>query len=196
MRILVACEESQEVTKAFRELGHEAFSCDILDCSGGSPEWHFKQDVTTLLQEEWDMIIAHPPCTYLCVPGAQYLHTQKGRWGLMLEARAFFQLFLDNKCEKIAIENPVPNRYCELPKYSQIIHPWQHGHEITKQTCLWLKNLPKIEPTKIMEKKGERYYRKDGSVSNSKWYAHSNAKERSKTFPGIAKAMAEQWGNS
>lgn len=203
MRVLVACEESQEVCKAFREVGHEAFSCDIQECSGGHPEWHIKNDVLNILgkcfwndNQGWDLIIAHPPCTYLCVPGAHYLHKQEGRWAKMEEAREFFMKLLNSPCKKIAVENPAPHKYAKLPKYSQIIHPWQHGHEFSKRTCLWLKGLPNIEPTKIMKNKGDRYVRKDGSSSNSKWYAKASPKERSKTFPGIAKAMAEQWGGS
>jgi len=194
MKILIACEESQTVCKAFREKGHEAYSCDILDCSGGHPEWHIKGDVTPLLKDKWDMIIAHPPCTYLCVPGAHYLHKQCGRWDKMLKAREFFMMLYNlENISQLCIENPVPHRYAELPKYTQIINPWQFGHEAKKRTCLWLKGLPELKPTKIVGK-GNHYIRKDGSVSNSKWYAKSNQKQRSKTFSGIAKAMSEQWG--
>jgi len=194
MRVLVACEESQVVCKAFREKGHEAYSCDIIDCSGGHPEWHIQQDVIGLLKEQWDIIIAHPPCTFLCVPGAHYLHKQKDRWEKMYKAREFFMIFFNHNCSKVCIENPVPHKYAKLPKYNQIIHPWMFGHEQVKRTALWLKGLPLLKPTKIMENHGERYFRKDGSVSNSKWYAKSNAKQRSKTFEGIANGMAEQWG--
>lgn len=194
MKILVACEESQAVTIELRKLGHEAYSCDVQECSGGHPEWHILDDaIKVSYREKWDMIIAHPPCTYLCVPGAHYLHKQEGRWDKMLKGKDFFMEFYNHPCEKIAIENPVPHKYAELPKYDQIIHPWMFGHEQSKRTCLWLKGLPKLTPTKIMENRGERYVRKDGTTSNSKWYAKSNAKQRSKTFNGIVKAMAEQW---
>ncbi len=199
-RVLIACEESQAVTIEMRKLGIEAYSCDILPCSGGHPEWHMQGDVVPLLCEQWDMMIAHPPCTYLCVPGAHYLHTRPERWQQMFDGRNFFMELFNANIDKIAVENPVPHRYAELPKYTQIIHPWQFGHELSKRTCLWLKNLPKLQPTKIMENHGERYVRterqqaKYGKVSNSIWYAKASPRERSKTFPGIAKAMAEQWG--
>lgn len=195
MKILVACEESQIVTKAFRDKGHEAYSCDILSTSGANPEWHFQHDVKPLLREQWDMVIAHPPCTYLCIPGAHYLHTRGGRWGLMLKAKELFMDFINLDVERICVENPLPHRYAELPKYTQIIQPWQFGHEVSKRTCLWLKGLPELVPTKIMDNHGERYRRKDGSTSNSKWYAKASQKERSRTFQGIADAMAEQWGS-
>ena len=195
MKILIACEESQRVCIEFRKLGHEAYSCDVLPCSGGHPEWHIQGDVLEQLDKGWDMMIAHPPCTYLCVPGAHYLHKQEDRWGKMIDAKEFFMRILKSDIKMICVENPVPHRYAELPKYDQIIHPWMFGQEFKKRTCLWLKNLPKLSPTKIVGK-GESYRRKDGSMSNSKWYAKASAKERSKTFHGIAKAMAEQWGGS
>ena len=196
MRVLIACEESQEVCKAFRARGHEAWSCDVQESSGGHPEWHLQIDALEAIEKwdwDWDMLIAHPPCTYLCVPGAHYLHKQADRWGKMLEGKEFFLKLLNSNIPRICVENPVPHRYAELPKYNQIIQPWQFGHELSKRTCLWLKNLPPLKPTKIMGHHGERYYRKDGSVSNSKWYAKATAKERSKTFKGIAEAMADQW---
>ena len=192
MRVLVACEESQVVTKAFRALGHTAFSCDIEPCSGGHPEWHIQADALEIIKMDWDLVIAHPPCTYLCVPGAHYLHKQQDRWGKMVEAKIFFMEFTKLRC-KWAIENPLPHKYAELPKYTQIINPWQFGHEVKKRTCLWLNGLPKLKPTKIVSK-GDSYRRANGSMSNSIWYAKANSKERSKTFPGIAMAMAEQWG--
>lgn len=195
MKVLIACEESQRVCMAFRKRGHEAWSCDIQEPSGGHPEWHLQMDALEAINlYDWDLMIAHPPCTYLCVPGAHYLHKQPNRWDKMLDGKEFFMKLLNTNIPKICVENPVPHRYAELPKYSQIIQPWQFGHEISKRTCLWLKNLPLLKPTNIMENHGERYYRNDGSVSNSKWYAKSSAKERSKTFNGIAEAMAEQWG--
>lgn len=196
MKVLIACEESQEVCKAFRAKCHEAWSCDIQEPSGDQPEWHLQMDALEAINlYDWDLMIAHPPCTYLCVPGAHYLHKQPDRWDKMLEGKEFFMKLLNTNIPKICVENPVPHRYAELPKYSQIIQPWQFGHEVSKRTCLWLKNLPLLKPTKIMENRGERYYRKDGSVSNSKWYAKSNAKERSKTFRGIAEAMVDQWSD-
>jgi len=194
MKILIACEESQAVCIEMRKRGHEAFSCDTLPCSGGHPEWHIQGDVIEQLDKGWHIMIAHPPCTYLCVPGAHYLRKQEDRWGKMLDAKDFFMRLLNADIDKICVENSVPHHYAELPKYNQIIQPWMFGDEYSKRTCLWLKNIPKLIPTDIMENHGERYYRKDGSVSNSKWYAKATAKERSKTFPGIAKAMAEQWG--
>ncbi len=196
MKILVACEESQEVTKAFRAKGHEAWSCDLQECSGGHPEWHMQEDVSRFIENPWplDMMIAFPPCTYLCLPGAHYLHKQPGRWNKLIEARIFFMNIFDCEVEKICIENPAPHRYSRLPAYSQIINPWQFGHEISKRTCLWLKGLPPLFNTDPRLNRGERYTRKDGTTSNSKWYAKANKKERSKTFPGIAQAMAEQWG--
>jgi hypothetical protein len=200
VKVLVACEESQAVCIAFRNKGHEAYSCDIEPCSGGHPEWHIQGDVLPILNDGWDMMIGHPPCTYLCVPGAHYLHTRPNRWALMLDAKNFFMTLLNANIPLRAIENPVPHRYAELPKYTQIIQPWQYGHEVSKRTCLWLLGLPKLISTDIRGNKGERYIRterqqqKYGKVSNSKWYARSTAKERSKTFPGIAQAMAEQWG--
>lgn len=196
MKILIACEESQTVCKAFRALGFEAYSCDIQECSGGHPEWHIQWDaIEEAYSGKYDMIIAHPPCTYLCVPWAHYLHTREGRWEKMLEWKEFFMKMLNAPIKFIAVENPVPHRYAELPKYDQIIHPWQFGQEFSKRTCLWLKNLPKLIPTDIRENHWERYYRLDGSSSNSKWYAWASPKERSKTFQWIADAMASQWSS-
>jgi len=200
MKILVACEFSQIVTKAFRERGHEAYSCDLLPTEG-NPDWHIQGDVLEILDDGWDMMIAHPPCTYLCVPGAHYLHTCPGRLKKMWDARIFFLRLWDAKMKSVCIENPLPHKYAVLPKYTQIIQPWMFGHELSKRTCLWLKELPALKPTDIRENHGERYIRSDrqqkdgyGKLSNSKWYARSSAKERSRTFGGIAKAMAEQWG--
>jgi len=198
MRVLVACEFSGIVREAFRKRGHDAWSCDILPAEDGS-KYHIQGDVLEVINEGWDLMIAHPPCTYLCVPGAQYLHTRPGRWDLMRDASDFFLVLLNSLILKVCIENPVPHQYAELPKYSQIIQPWQYGHEVSKRTCLWLKNLPILEPTDIKENHGERYIRterqqkKYGKWSNSKWYAIASQKERSRTFQGIANAMAEQW---
>lgn len=195
MKVLVACEFSGAVRRAFRARGHDAWSCDILLAEDDSPH-HFQMSAIEAIKEfeQWDLMIAHPPCTYLCVPGAHYLHTRPERWDQMHAARDFFIQLLEANIPKKCIENPLPHRYAKLPPYSQIIWPWQFGHELTKRTCLWLDGLPPLIPTKIMENRGERYTRKDGSASNSKWYASSSAKERSRTFAGIAEAMADQWG--
>lgn len=193
MRVLVACEESGTVRDAFARLGHEAWSADIQESRTAGN--HYLGNVLDIIDENWDLMIAHPPCTYLCVPGAHYLNTRKDRCFDMNLARDFFIKLQNANIKKICIENPVPHSFANLPKYNQIIHPWQFGHEFSKRTCLWLKNLPKLIPTDIKENKGERYYRADGSSSNSKWYAGATAKERSKTFQGIADAMAIQWGN-
>ena len=193
MKILIACEFSGIVRDAFRDKGHDVISCDILPTE--KPGKHYQGDVMDIINEGFDMMIAHPPCTYLCVPGAHYLHKQDGRWDKMLFAKEFFLKLLNANIEIICVENPVPHKYANLPKYDQIIQPWMFGNEFSKRTCLWLKNLPKLEPTDIRKNHGERYYRKDGSVSNSKWYAKASKKERSITFQGIADAMAEQWGS-
>jgi hypothetical protein len=199
MKILVACEESQVVTKEFRNLGHEAYSCDILPCSGGHPEWHKNQDVVPLLNEEWDMIIAFPPCTHLATSGAKWFE-QKRKDGRQQEGIDFFMKFANAECPKIAIENPVGIMSTLWRKPDQIIHPWQFGDSFSKKTCLWLKGLPNLVPTNIVEA-GEKVTYKSGK-SMPKWYADAyklppleRAKIRSKTFPGIARAIATQWDN-
>lgn len=191
-RILVACEYSGVVRDAFRKLSHDAWSCDILP-SDGDPAFHIQDDALNHLDWGWDLLIAHPPCTYLCVPGAHYLNTQDGRMAKMEAARDFFMAMLNAPIERICVENPMPHKRAKLPKYDQMVYPWMFGHEVSKRTCLWLKNLPPLKPTDLRENHGERYIRKDGTTSNSKWYAKSSAKERSKTFQGIADAMASQW---
>ena len=197
MKVLVACEFSGIVRDAFKAKSHDAWSCDILPTE--SPGNHIQGDVLGILDDGWDLMIAHPPCTYLCVPGAHYLHTRLGRWNSLGKAVGFFSRLLNADIPKIAIENPVPHKYAKLPKYSQIIQPWEFGHEKSKRTCLWLKNLPSLTPTDIKENHGERYERterqkkKYGRWSNSKWYASASPKERSRTFKGIANAMATQW---
>ena len=185
MRILVACEESQAVTKEFRRLGHEAYSCDIEPCSGGHPEWHLQQDVVPLLAQEWDMLIAFPPCTHLAVSGARWFE-QKRKDGRQQAAIDFFMMLADAPVERIAIENPVGVMSTVWRKPDQIIHPWQFGHGETKTTCLWLKNLPLLNPTEIVEGREQRIWRMPPSADRGKL--------RSKTYPGIARAMAEQWG--
>lgn len=198
MKILVACEESQAVTIELRKLGHEAYSCDIIPCSGGYPEWHLQQDVTPLLQEKWDMIIAFPPCTHLAVSGAAWFE-QKQKDGRQQQGIDFFMMFANADCQKIAIENPVGIMSSKWRKPDQIIQPYEYGEPFSKKTCLWLKGLPNLIPTKVVDP-GERVTFASGK-SMPKWYAdvwhlpkEERAKLRSKTFPGIAKAMAEQWG--
>lgn len=205
MKILIACEESQVVCKAFRERGHEAYSCDIEPCSGGHPEWHFKQDVLPLLKEKWDMIIAFPPCTYITNAGARWLFQGKqlnqSRYKKGLEAKDFFMLFYNYDCEYIAIENPIPSSIYGLPKCSQYIQPYHFGEFASKKTCLWLKGLPLLHPSNIIEKPTyRRWVQKNGKARNGCWEMEQKggkdrAKNRSKTFPGIAQAMAEQWSN-
>jgi site-specific DNA-cytosine methylase len=216
MRILIACEESQAVCKEFRSFGHEAYSCDILPCSGGHPEWHIQGDVFNVINEGWDMMIAFPPCTYLSVSGAQWYYHPNDK-GLEVhnrrphpkypnrskdrsDAKEFFINLYNSDIKYIAIENPVGIMNTEFKKPSQIIQPWMFGDEATKTTCLWLKNLPNLMPTNIVGK-GERTVFASGK-SHPKWYAEALAKAktpeerrnlRSKTFPGIAKAMATQW---
>ena len=188
IKVLIACEESQAVCKAFRELGHEAYSCDTEPCSGGHPEWHIQGDVLDILDQDWDLIIAHPPCTYLCNSGVCWLHKQEGRWDLMKEGAEFFKKILESKCKLIAIENPIMHKYAvEIigRRQDQIIQPWQFGHGETKATCFWLKGLPKLKPTNIVEGREQRLHRLPPSKDR--------AKLRSKTYPGIAKAIAEQW---
>jgi hypothetical protein len=219
MKVLVACEESQAVTMELRRLGHEAYSCDIQECSGGHPEWHITQDVLPLLngdcefvsmdgqahkiEGKWDLIIAHPPCTYLTNAGARWLYAggklNEERYKKGIEAKEFFMKFLDADCEKIAVENPIPSSVYGLPPYSQIVQPYEYGHPNTKKTCFWLKGLEPLKPTDIVEPiKGRYFQQKNGNWRYSCWEmdqrgGKGRAKERSKTFPGIAKAMAEQW---
>lgn len=205
MRVLVACEESQAVTKELRRLGHEAYSCDIQPCSGGHPEWHIQADALELLKMRWDMVIAHPPCTYLTAAGAVRLfnadHTiaDPERYEKGLKAAQFFMEILRGGCPHIAVENPVPMRVFGLPKYSQIIEPYMFGDPWRKRTCLWLKGLPPLIPTIApVEPRGlwvgATSARRDPTI-RQRYELHSNRdqKRRSKTFPGIARAMAEQW---
>ena len=201
MKILVACEESQRVTVQLREREHEAYSCDIEPCSGGHPEWHIRQDVLPLLNGDccfctqdgtfheivgqWDMIIAFPPCTDLAVSGARYFK-QKQADGRQQKSIEFFMKFVNAECERIAIENPIGIMSTHYRKPDQIVHPWMFGHGETKATCLWLKNLPKLKPTNIVDGREQRIWKMPPSPDR--------AKKRSKTFLGIAKAMSEQWG--
>lgn len=204
LRILLACEESQAVTKEFRALGHEAYSCDLLPCSGGHPEWHLQQDVTELLRQKWDLIIAFPPCTFLTVTGNRWFNVE--RYGAAAVQRhkdreraiEFFKMFANADCEAIGIENPVGIMSSTWRKPDQIINPFQFGDPFEKKTCLWLKGLPKLESTNIVEPPKRTEFASGKSMPS--WYAEAwklpkdeRAKLRSKTFPGIAKAMASQW---
>lgn len=238
MKILVACEESQRVTIALRERGHEAYSCDIIECSGGHPEWHIMQDVLPLLngnctfmtqdvydnmesitpnhwiRGKWDMIIAFPPCTHLAVSGARHFEGKR-KDGRQREGIEFFMQFLNADCDKIAVENPVgiisgdyiPKWFPDLAekyglpiKPSQVIQPYYFGDPHKKTTCLWLKGLPELKPTNIVEPTLVKYTCKSGKeVTFSEYMVRGfengdRAKHRSKTFMGVAKAMAEQWG--
>lgn len=235
MKILIACEESQRVTSHFRQLGHEAYSCDIVPCSGGHNEWHIMEDVLPLLggnctfytvdgtmhsvDGKWDMIVAFPPCTHLAVSGAAHFEKKRAD-GRQQEGIEFFMQFINADCDKIAIENPVgiisgkyiskwfpelQNKYGFPIKPTQKIHPWQFGDSAEKTTCLWLKGLPNLVPTNVVSK-GEfkEWTSKSGKKKRQPlWFyealAHSKTPQerayiRSKTFEGIAKAMAEQWG--
>lgn len=193
MKILVACEESQAVTKELRLLGHEAYSCDIDPCSGGHPEWHLQVDALELLKMQWDMILAFPPCTYLSNAGAKHLfrggQLNQERYQKGLEAKAFFMAFLEADCPRIAVENPVSSRIYQMPPHSQEIQPWQFGHPVQKKTRLWLKGLPLLIPAEIVSPDC-------GCHEAGTWFmkgGKERQKNRAKTFPGVAKAMAEQW---
>lgn len=211
MRVLIACEESQRVCIEFRRLGHEAYSCDIEPCSGGHPEWHLQQDVTQLLKMKWDLIIAHPPCTYLTVAGNRWFNIEKyGEKALQRiknreEGKRFFMMFLDADCKRIAIENPVGIMSTEYRKPDQIIQPYMFGDKARKSTCLWLKGLPKLRETELVDP-GEMYGVNFSVGASANWAEENGkilswndpmtAKIRSRTFPGIARAMAEQWGGN
>lgn len=183
MRVLVACEESQAVCIAFRERGHEAYSCDILPCSGGHPEWHMQDDVLNHLKDGWDIMIAFPPCTNLASSGARWM---KAKGMKVVESIEFVRKLICAPIDKICIENPIGILSSNIRKPDQIIQPWMFGHGETKSTCLWLFGLPKLYPTSVVEGREHRIWRMAPSPER--------AKLRSKTFPGIAKAMAEQWG--
>jgi hypothetical protein len=192
MNALIACEESGTVRDAFIKRGHNAISCDILEPSGGGP--HIVGDALPLLKYEWDLIIAHPPCTYLCNSGVQHLKTDKTRWGKMEEAAWFFHTFLNAKCEKICIENPIPHKYGLGKTYSQLIQPYMFGHKERKATCLWLKGLPKLTETNNVKEEMLALPKKDQQRLHYLSPGPERAKLRSKTFQGIADAMAAQWG--
>ena len=221
MNVLVACEESQAVATAFRENGHNAYSCDIITCSGNHPEYHIVQDVIPLLNGNsvfrtqdgnyheingrWDMIIAFPPCTFLTVTGNRWFNVEKyGKKAIERaknreDAISFFMNFVSADCERIAIENPIGVMSTQYRKPDQIIHPYMFGDPERKSTCLWLKNLPCLIPTSIVKPNIIKY--KNGKGTDSPWHVDTmslppteRAKVRSKTFPGIAKAMSDQWG--
>jgi len=198
MKILVACEESQAVTIAFRNAGHEAWSCDLLPCSGGHPEWHIQGDARTQLWKMgWDLVIAHPPCDRLANSGVRWLD-ERNLWDEMLSATRFFNQFIyyGRQGYKIAIENPVQHKYAreEIEKYHQIIQPYQFGHMEKKTTCLWLYNLPKLNETNnVYEEMMKLPYSERAKVHCCS-PGKDRAKIRSKTYAGIAEAMANQWG--
>lgn len=228
MNVLIACEESQAVCKAFREKGHNAFSCDIQECSGGHPEWHIQGDVLPLINGncefttadgtkhvidgKWDLLIAHPPCTYLTVAANKLYNVEKyGEKALKRlqdreKALEFFMAFVNAECDKKAIENPIGVISTRYRKPTQIIQPYEYGHPVRKSTCLWLYNLPKLSPTNIVEYETIHSKGASGGYSGNSWVVKDEngkilsyrdprvAKARSKTFPGIAQAMAEQWG--
>ena len=217
MKVLIACEESQAVCKAFREKGHEAYSCDIIECSGGHPEWHIKQDVLPLLNGgcefctedgqihtingKWDLIIAHPPCTFMSKAGARWMFPKgelsQERYAKAMAAKEFFMQIFNAHCDRIAVENPRPLKIVELPQPHQVIQPYQFGHPYSKATCLWLKKLKPLKPTKILSDYEPFLPSNTGGyargMGGSRGVAH-DSKTASKTFKGIAKAMAEQWG--
>ena len=223
MKVLVACEESQEVCKAFREKGHEAYSCDLQMCSGSHPEWHIQGDVLQYINGNcnfftvggvwdnifgsWDLVIAHPPCTDLAVSGARWFREKQMDFRQQKACVLFMQMMLCN-AEHIAVENPIGIMSTCYRKPDQIIQPWQYGHPETKSTCLWLKNLPKLKPTKILEKpeggwlnqsftpdgRYKSFVNYDSRGKIMAWNNPETAKLRSKTYTGIAQAMADQWG--
>ena len=204
MKILIACEESQTVCKAFRTKGHEAYSCDILPCSGGHPEWHIQGDaIQEAYSGKYDMMIAHPPCTYLSNAGAVRLYPKKGvlnkdRYLKGLGGKEFFMKLLNAPIKKICIENPVPSTIYELPTKTQVVQPYEYGHSYSKKTYLWLKNLKPLTPTNIVTENIISWVA--GGSKDSKGRPRKNkglsltSRMRSKTFQGIADAMADQWG--
>lgn len=192
MKVLVACEYSQVVTKAFRDRGITAFSCDVLPTEGNK-DWHIQDDVLNHLNDGWDLMVAHPPCTFMCNSGVCHLSKDESRWGELQKANEFFHKLWNAPIRYIAIENPIPHKYALLPKYTQIIQPYQFGHAERKATCLWLKNLPPLKPTNdvydIMKSlpKNQAQRIHYTSPGKDRW------KIRSKTFQGIADAIADQW---
>ncbi|MHA2023809.1 MAG: hypothetical protein ACTSWQ_09130 [Candidatus Thorarchaeota archaeon] len=212
MNVLVACEFSGIVRDAFLDLGHHAVSCDLLPTeSTKRPDWiwgmnafHWQTDIREVLSKtayhyNWDLMIAHPPCQYIANSGVSWLYKQEGRWGLMKQGAEFFKLLLDAPIPRIAIENPIMHKYAvEIigRRQDQCIQPWQFGHDESKRTCLWLKNLPALKPTNVVKRpKGEKYSNQTPSGQNKLGPSKDRWKIRSRTYEGIAKAMAEQWGS-
>jgi len=202
MKILVACEESQAVTKELRKLGHEAFSCDIQECSGGHPEWHIKGDaIKEAYSGKYDMMIAHPPCTYISRAGARWMYPTAGnlcekRYAKAMEAKDFFMKMINAPIKYIAVENPTPLKVVNLPKHTQAVQPYEYGHPYSKRTLLWLKNLEPLKPTNILSDYKPYLPSNTGGKKRGQSYSRGvskNAKESSKTFKGIAEAMANQW---
>jgi site-specific DNA-cytosine methylase len=183
MKIIIGCEFSQIVTKAFRAKGHEAYSCDVISAEGGHPEWHLQGNIFYYLDNVWDLLIAHPPCTHLCVSGARWFKNKQKEQEFAI---GFFMDLINSKTLKIAIENPIGIMSTRYRKPDQIIQPWMFGHGETKATCLWLKGLPKLKPTKIVEGREQRIHKLPPSKDRGKL--------RSITYQGIAEAMADQWG--
>lgn len=204
MKVLIACEKSQRVCISFRHLGHEAYSCDVQPCSGGYPEWHIHSDVESVLNDKWDLIIAHPPCTFLTVTGNRWFNVERygdaarNRFFEREKAIDFFMKIVNADCEKIAIENPVGIMSTVYRKPDQIIHPYFFGDPYEKRTCLWLKNLPFLKKTKEVTPEPRV---KTGKKTMPAWYAKlwglpgdKRSELRSVTFWGVARAMADQWG--
>ena len=192
MKVLIACEYSGIVRDAFSKKGHDAWSCDILPTE--SPGKHLQGDVLNYLNDDWDMMIAHPPCTYISNAGARHLYPKgvlnEARLALGLKAKRFFESLYNAKIKKVCVENPVPSKVFELPKYTQIVQPFEYGEPLQKKTCLWLKNLPKLKPTNIVD------VRQSTRIPGN-WFnkgGRERQKNRSKFFLGIAEAMADQWG--
>ncbi len=215
MKIIVGCEESQAVTLAFREKGHEAYSCDTQECSGGHPEWHIVCDAlqvlkggefktqagTTVYVVRWDLAILHPPCTYISRAGACRMYPTAGnvdpvRLAKAMEAKDFFLSCMNAPVDKIAVENPTPLKIVGLPPHTTFVQPFQYGHPFSKKTLLWLKNLPALVPTEILTEYVPYLPSNTGGAKRGQKFTYRNIsqKDSSKTFPGIAKAMAEQWG--
>jgi len=185
MKILIACEFSGIVREAFKARGHDVWSCDLLPTE--IPGNHIRDDVLKHLDDGWDMMIAFPPCTYLCNSGVRWLHTMPGRFDNMILASEFFYKLWNSGIEKICIENPIPHKQAMLPAYSQIIQPFWFGDPYQKATCIWLKGLVKLKPTNVVEGREQKCHKEPPSPD--RW------KNRSRSYPGIAKAMSEQWGN-
>ncbi len=215
LKVLIGCEESQEVCKAFRAIGHQAYSCDLQYCSGGHPEWHIQGDVLKIIKggkfwtqngieiniDKWDIFIGHPPCTFLSNAAARWLYkggkgeVDKVRYAKGLKAKDFFYELFNSPIEKIVLENPIPSKIYALPAATQQIQPYQFGHEFSKKTLLWIKGLPQLVPTDIKENHKPYMPSNTGGAKRGQkaTFVYRTQRQRSKTFPGIAKAMATQW---